>query len=155
MQSLKRIGQHSPWKRLGFELENNNLGSINVYNLGKKEIRLDAIPLFIWIGFFQFSSLKYRVWWIGFFPPKTDVNQKLFQNLFINGPIMNGFWKSMNEMFYALSIFLFLAASVTWVARSFKEKKEACRRIAEASNSLQTTASRLHIPSLYKVNVGH
>ena len=68
---------------------------------------------------------------------------------------MNGFWKSMNEMFYALSIFLFLAASVTWVARSFKEKKEACRRIAEASNSLQTTASRLHIPSLYKVNVGH
>ena len=70
-------------------------------------------------------------------------------------PAMNGFGKSMNEMFYVLSIFLFLAASVTWVARSFKEKKEACRKIAEASNSLQTTASRLHIPSLYKVNVGH
>ena len=70
-------------------------------------------------------------------------------------PSWNGFGKSMNEMLYVLSIFLFLAASVTWVARSFKKKKEACRKIAEASNSLQTTASRLHIPSPYKVNVGH
>ena len=30
-------------------------------------VYLWANPLSIWTGFFQFSSLKYRVWWTGFF----------------------------------------------------------------------------------------